>query len=247
MRTAPDNVAPLEEALHRLSEGLSAGHTPTGTYDQVMMPIIAPSGLSINLVWPDYAGEQIQQIVNYHRVSPEWQRHVLDAQGWLLFIRLTHAMTYEDPLTRPPLAMDTASRRTGTDQPVWEEQVFLVELLQILLYCRGIGTLKRTDHPALGVVLSCWDELSDEDQRSEPAVLLSRRMPLFADFVSATWTAESYRVFGLSSLGKTLRTDMPDEAYMDEGPEQFGYIVLPDGSRTPDLTLPVATLMEQLE
>jgi hypothetical protein len=49
-------------------------------------------------------------------------------------------------------------------------------------------------------------------------------------------------VYGLSSLGKTLRKDEPDDDYLNSGPEQFGYIVMPDGSRTPDLTAPIADL-----
>jgi len=45
-------------------------------------------------------------------------------------------------------------------------------------------------------------------------------------------------------LGKALDEKEPDKDYLDGGPEDFGYIILPDGSQSSDLTLPVSKTME---
>jgi hypothetical protein len=58
------------------------------------------------------------------------------------------------------------------------------------------------------------------------------------------WDAKDVEVFGLSAQGRALSRDRVDEEYVDQGPEQFGYVVLGDGNRVSDLTVPVASLLK---
>jgi hypothetical protein len=70
---------------------------------------------------------------------------------------------------------------------------------------------------------------------------LEQRLPLFSSFVQSTWAKPS--VLGLSALERPLSPRERDMEYAARGPEQFGYVVLPDGEHMPDLTLPIQRLL----
>ena len=246
MRGVPENVSPYEEAMTKLGQGVLAEHTPSDTYKESVFPIEAVSGLRTNLVWPDYAGEQISHMTELRRVNNAWRRRVTDSQGWILFIRLDRIREYEDLLSRPPGRLGETSQQEDRTDFKWSSQAVYVELLQLLLFTKGVGTVSRIKKPALTVILSCWDEMVETDESIAPADLLRKKMPLFADFLTAIWHPDYLSIFGLSALGKSLKRDEPDTEYLERGPESFGFVVLPDGERLPDLTLPVSNLMEQI-
>ena len=50
-------------------------------------------------------------------------------------------------------------------------------------------------------------------------------------------------MLGLSALERALDKKIPDEEYITQGSEQFGYVVLEDGTHTSDLTLPIRELL----
>ena len=64
---------------------------------------------------------------------------------------------------------------------------------------------------------------------------------MFRDFVASNW--EDSSVLGLSALARALDKHKPDEDYLTQGSEQFGYVVLEDGTHSPDLTLPIRELL----
>ena len=111
----------------------------------------------------------------------------------------------------------------------------------MLLYIRGAINTSLLESPRLCVLLSCWDELGSEPLEERPAVVLKQRLPLFASFLESTWREPA--VLGLSALERTLTSSDRDMEYAARGPEQFGYIVLPDGQRSTDLTLPIQQLL----
>lgn len=246
MRGAPANIAPFEEVLRCLGQGVTAPHTASGVYYETVFPVELVNGEPADLVFPDYAGEQIKAVMEQRHITKAWRGRLADSSGWILFIRPERIHAPEDILTRP--RGETVEQ--GTDIPAnfrWSDQAYYVELLQLLLYAKGTGTTTRISSPALTVILSCWDELGEvEGGDKRPAELLSERMPLFAEFADANWNDERLTVLGLSSLGKALKEEEPDEGYLDDGPESFGYVVLPDGARSPDLTLPVSVTMERV-
>ena len=62
------------------------------------------------------------------------------------------------------------------------------------------------------------------------------KMPLFNHFVESIWDNESYKIIGLSAQEFPLDNQEAKDKYLDEMPESFGYIVLDDNPREPDLT-----------
>ena len=47
----------------------------------------------------------------------------------------------------------------------------------------------------------------------------------------------------ITDLGRTLTPNNSDMDYIAQGPEHFGYVVLPGGHHTSDLTLPIQSLL----
>ena len=225
LRLLPEDMTLFEVVLERLNAGVAAEHTATTTYAEIQLPVQSLDNVPVDLVWPDYGGEQVRQITAQRRITSTWEHHVRASNGWVLFVRLQHTITPEDLLVRP-LAALPAPVEDGPNRefvmPQWSEQAVLVELLQILLFTKGTGMLQRVARPPLTILLSCWDELPGLVNGVRPVHLLQERMPLFAHFVAATWQPQAWSVYGLSSLGRSLDTDQPDEEYINEGPEQFG-------------------------
>ena len=122
-------------------------------------------------------------------------------------------------------------------------QAQFVDLLQWLMFVRRTGTLRPVVTPPLTLLLSCWDELPAAQLPSRPRDVLASRMPMLASFLGANWSHAALHVLGLSALERPLREDAVDEEFVDRGPESFGYVVLEDGSRDPDLTLAIAPLV----
>ncbi len=118
------------------------------------------------------------------------------------------------------------------------DQARLIELLQMLLYVGGALRTEPLRKPRLCVLLSCWDELNTDEI---PVAVLWKWLPMFASFVASTWATPS--VLGLSALERPLSPRDSDQEFVARGPEQFGYVVLPNGEHSPDLTLPVQHLL----
>ena len=126
--------------------------------------------------------------------------------------------------------------------PFSSDQARLVELLQLLLFLRGVGTLRPVSLPPLVVLLSCWDEITGIGEKTKPEEILAKHLPLLADFVRANWAPDKVSILGVSSLSKALDENSQDEEYINRGPDQFGYIVRADGTHDPDLTMPIAEI-----
>lgn len=251
---APDSIKGFDEVLTCLSEGKSAPHTASTFYGTVTLPLVDSVGNRIDLHWPDYGGEQIKNIRDDRLMTLEWKERLLKSKGWLFFIRPNAARNREDIILRPTSGDDLTSPDTSQEAShenkvaAWSEQAANIELLQMLLYAKGVGSTHPVSTPYLAIILSCWDEikLPKKNKKHPPIELLAETMPLFAEFISTNWNEDAYSVFGVSSQGKALSDKIPDEEYLDNGPQSFGYVILPDGNQDDDLTLPVARILERL-
>tara|TARA_R110002012_G_scaffold178236_2_gene343246 strand:- start:4566 stop:5417 length:852 start_codon:yes stop_codon:yes gene_type:complete len=239
-----DDLSKLEEVLACLEEGQAAGHTPTETWTGIRCELETYDGTDIVLEWPEYAGERLFAIVDNRIMPDEWQESSRGASGWLLFIRPSTLKLYEDLLVRPSDVKPNHSNSPAAtvDGAGWDDRARYVELLQMFLFAAGRSTFEPIDVPRLAVVFSCWDELNEEE--STPEQLLAERLPLLNMFIRSTWREGSWSAWGLSSLGRALNNDAPDEDFRTHGPENFGYVLRP-GTTTPDrdLTLPIAWLL----
>src|ERR1700741_2289424 len=100
--SAPTDRTPFQEVLEQLAQGKSAAHTPSGTYRESIWEVGTNDGaLKSQLVWPDYAGEQIENIVVRRQITDPWVRRIREANGWLFFVRLGLISIPENVLERP--------------------------------------------------------------------------------------------------------------------------------------------------
>jgi hypothetical protein len=266
---APSDLTPFQEVLDRLAQGRSAPHSPRGFYRESIWQVRqAHDNTPSELVWPDYAGEQIEDIVKKRQVSEPWVQRIRASSGWLFFVRLSTTAVLEDILDRPrgldrmksgvdaedakqeptqEAAAPEASQLPQANQLpklTLSNQAGLVELLQALLFIKQAGSVNQLREPPLVVVLSCWDEIANSDS-AKPSDVLRSRLPLLSQFVDATWRPGRAQILGLSALGKALKDDVTDEAFMDNGPERQGWCISQEGKRLEDLTLPVIELMDK--
>ncbi|MGO4519013.1 hypothetical protein AB4076_00235 [Dyella sp. 2RAF44] len=238
MSGAPTNLEAFTTALSCLTEGKSTDHTPANAYVESVWPITDEAGHYAELVWPDYGGEQVRNLVTQRRIPAAWRERVLDATDWVLLIRL-HSLRSEDDLFSRPLQSFTAAEPQGeATAHELSDQARTVELLQMLLYLAQFQLNRPLRKPRLTVLLSCWDELETTEL---PADLLASRLPMLWSFVRSNWTSPT--VIGLSALERALSKTDADEEYAIRGPEEFGYVVLPDGVKNIDITLPIQRLM----
>ncbi len=242
LRVAAADVSGFDEVRRRLGAGLLAEHTPSGVYQDVVLPVEDAAGKAMDLTWPDYAGEQVRQMIDGRAMQPEWLHRTQSAHGWILIVRPKLAKGDDDIFSKP-LAHLGRVHDAERKKPKRSVQARLVELLQMLLYARGL--IDRGTVPPLVVVLSCWDELQLPDD-TKPSDLLNQQLPLLASFVRSNWGARA-SVLGLSALGVELDKENVNDGFIDRGPENSGFVVEADGKSSPDLTIPIAHLAHILE
>ena len=274
---APGDRTPLQEVLEKLAVGRSASHTPTNVYKESVWNIwIDGSDHQSQLVWPDYGGEQLEDVVRKRHITEHWIQQVRNSAGWLFFVRPNLISMSEDILKRPrnkdhmqsaapkttaaeeraaleepeSSAIPPGHQETATAQsPVLRTEAALVELLQALLFVKQVGRNARLSWPALVVVLSCWDEVPNvqvDGDWTDPTRFLMERLPFLGQFIASIWEQNRFEVFGLSALGKALKEDVDDAAFVDSGPERQGWCVAGDGVQRDDLTIPVLSLLKMM-
>ena len=254
LRHPPDNLAPLENVLERLSDGKTAPHTEHDIYYEINIPLVTDSGEELDLLFPDYGGEQIKNIIKSRAVPKEWIKRFTNSNGWMIFIRLSLVTKTEDLVFRPPGKLLETKSQSATTKDVGGSEtdltkitsVTFIELLQSALAVSRRGILRKRKEPVINIILSCWDELPETktEEKIIPIDLLRQKLPMFTDFLEANWESQSVMVYGLSSLGKPLDEKKPDDEYLDYGPENFGFVITPEGSQEKDLTLPIIDLMK---
>ena len=250
LHNTPTTIAPFELGLSALNNGRTPAHTPSTANDELELNIEF-NERQVLLTWPDYGGEQISEILQSRSLSEAWQTRIANANGWMLFLRLS---TIGDSLDAIAHLAPTGKGNTKT-KPMkvdgiktpkpWNSNAKVIELLQMLLHEKQIGIHDRIKSPALVVALSCWDELNTQE-RDKPSAILKQHLPLLSEFLTTRWEAQHLSVFGISSLGMAIAENTVNETLRDEGPEQHGYVILPDGKRTSDLSEPILWLMEQI-
>ena len=248
MNGAATNLEPFQTVMDSLNEGRLADHTATTIYDESVWPIIDDEERKAHLVWPDYGGEQIRNIIDKRRIPDAWRIRIIQSSAWLLLIRLQKIRMDNDILSRPLISLKegkTEAEKTGrkekssgTGGTELSDQARLIELLQMLIQMRLTCDETAGRLPRLLILLTCWDEMKID---MRPVCILRQRLPMFYDFVSSNW--KDSVVLGLSALGRGLDKTETDMEYVSRGSESFGYVVLEDGTRCDDLTLPIHKLL----
>jgi hypothetical protein len=238
LREPPEDISPFDEVRKRLNAGLLADHTPSGVYRESVWAVEDGQGNDFDLIWPDYAGEQIRQLIDTRRMGQEWLARTQNAHGWILMVRPNLSRQDDDIFSRPLGDLRRSQGRGAENKPHRTVQARLVELLQLLLHARGLAD--KGPNPPMAVLLSCWDELA-VNEGVKPEDVLNQTLPLLASFIRSRW-GDRCVIFGLSALGTELNKDTANEQFVNHGPERFGFVVGSDGSRVPDLTSPIIRL-----
>ncbi|MBK5003499.1 hypothetical protein [Pseudomonas sp. S32] len=240
MTRAPTNLEAFTTALSCLTEGKATDHTPANIYVESVWPITDQTGRRAELVWPDYGGEQIRSLVTQRRIPDAWRERVVEATDWVVLIRLHSLRSEEDLFSRPLQSFATVEPQGEAAAHELSDQARTIELLQMLLYLAQFNLDRPLCRPRLTILLSCWDEL---DTTEIPSDLLASRLPMLWSFVRSNWASPT--VFGLSALERALSKTDADPDYAIRGPEEFGYVVLPNGVKNTDITLPIQQLMAE--
>ena len=115
MAIAASDRTPLQEVLEKLAVGRSASHTPNNIYRESVWDVwIDGSPDQSQLIWPDYGGEQIEDIVRKRQITEPWIQRVRDSAGLLFFVRpslMSGRWTFKQPEALLPMTLSTP---TGT-------------------------------------------------------------------------------------------------------------------------------------
>ncbi len=188
----------------------------------------------VELLCPEYGGEQIDKVLNTREVDSAWKEAIINSDNWLYFIRLTsvnHALDASKVVLTPDHLKPKEDPKEA--EYVISDQSALIELLQIFLHSKDHDSHFKNKNLKLTIVLTCWDEL---ETNKTPREILAERLPLFLNFIETNWVGDRIKILGLSAQGFSLNTPENIEKYQLDGPEEYGYVVKEDGSQTPDIT-----------
>jgi len=230
MASAPENIDGIKNAYDRLAAGKESETTPATDNLDVKIPVIH-QGQEFVLHHKDYGGEQVRDLVALMEYDKTWIDRARTNDRWILFIRPSEIEQRFD-LSMKGYAVKNHEEKdipiTGTSS-----QSQFIELMQVLLHARGTGIKNAIDTPRLLIALTCWDELNTN---VSPKEILHQRMPLFAQFIAVNWIPDSFKIIGVSAQGFSLKVNGNSDKYLDELPENFGYLVLDDNPKEVDLT-----------
>ena len=231
------NLRPFKTALEKISQGLSAPHTPRAEYSESTWTLRErTSNSNLDIVWPDYGGEQVSGIVDGKSLPAAWRDKIINASGWIFMVRPSRVTIPEDILTRAVSYPAVDEPESSTLSP----QSRLIEILQIMQFRKQSFLQHKGPLPPLAVFLTCYDELDTEEP---PGAYCRAHLPMFLQYLSSNWPKERLRVFGISPLGQPLSPRQPDVAYAASGPETNGYVVNEQGEKTDDLLAPIEWLL----
>ncbi|CCH55904.1 hypothetical protein BN8_05204 [Fibrisoma limi BUZ 3] len=228
--SAPENIDGIKSAYRRLANGEETESTPSTDNLEVKIPVIY-EGQEFVLHCKDYGGEQVRDLVALMEYDKTWIDRAKTNDRWILFIRPSE-IEHRFDLSKKGYAVkdqkETKAPSSGTS-----DQSQFIELLQVLLHARGTGMKDSIDTPRLLIALTCWDELNTN---LRPEEILQQKMPLFAHFIAANWLPGAFNIVGISAQEFPLKTDEARDKYLDEMPQNFGFLVLDDNPKEKDLT-----------
>lgn len=230
LSSAPENIDGIKKAYNRLADGKETESTPSTDNLEVKIPVIY-QGRKFMLHCKDYGGEQVRDLVALMEYDKTWIDRVKTNDRWILFIRPSE-IEHRFDLSKKGYAVKDQKKANAPISGTSDQSQF-IELIQVLLHARGTGMKDPIDTPRLIVALTCWDELGTD---STPKEILQQKMPLFAHFIATNWLPEAFKIIGVSAQEFPLKTDEARDKYLDEMPQNFGYLVLDDSQKEKDLT-----------
>lgn len=228
-----DDLSPISAARESLAKGEEPQTTPTNRGVNIYLPIQFGKQ-QLELIYPDYGGEQINNILTTREVDKKWIEVIKGSNNWIFFIRLSSKNEQFDLSSHTvPEEHSNNSKENEDISYMISDQSAFIELLQIFLQIKEHNYHLKNSKVKLTVVLTCWDELGTKEK---PRQLLKRSLPLLLNFIEANWDLEKLKIIGLSAQGFSLDTSENQEKYQIEGSENFGYLIFENGKKTKDIT-----------
>ena len=111
-----------------------------------------------------------------------WRDRIILSLAWILLIRPQKIRTENDVFSRPLASLKgetTIHRESSVAKFGSSDQARLIELLQILLQTRLTGDGHAVGFPHLLILLTCWDEVEEEQAETglRPDEVLRRLLP----------------------------------------------------------------------
>ena len=227
----PENIKAITDAEKRLASGEEPKTTPASENVELVLPVNV-DGRIIDLICPDYGGEQVNTLTQLMEVDNNWEKLVDSSDRWMLFIRPAKIIPGYDLSISCYEEIEKIKSR-AFKSPGLSDQSKFIELLQILLHTKHKGVKRPVSVPRLFIVLTCWDELKTE---KKPIQVLQEKLPMLLHFVETIWAKEALEVFGLSAQEFPLNTQEAKDKYQNELPENFGYMIDQEGVKDKDIT-----------
>lgn len=248
----PADLDYLNGGGNHLLQGEFAPRTSREVHDQTEIPVKSTSSGSDfkgTLIVPDLPGEQILSVYRSRQWSEDWENKIKDGCGCLIFIRvdskeliapldwMTAASHFGDTL---PAAV-TQKDEDGKDKP--PTQVVLVDWLQFLrkAFTQRVGGAYK---PRIGIVVSAWDRVPEDQKGDGPAKWIAANLPLLSQYVDANEVDFDFEYFGVSVTEGDFDADPDFKAeYFRRDPRKVGEVVHSLSGAietTHDVTLPVA-------
>lgn len=231
-------------AITQSKAALADGKEPEPTNPEKSVDVEFPIQFGerqIDLLCPDYGGEQVMQIITKRIVNDKWKQAIEKSDNWIFFVRVHNNSKSQDitQVTITKAHVNKEEKSAGNETEVFKlsDQSSLIELLQILLSVKKYDYHRQNQHLKLTVALTCWDELQTT---KTPPDILKEHLPLLYSFIQSNWIAERINIIGLSALGFPLNTQENKEKYQYEGAHKFGFLIKQNGERTEDITELVA-------
>jgi hypothetical protein len=233
----PENIQPLEDAIKRLRSGEETQSTPADSNLIISLPVTIENS-NIEIICPDYGGEQINQILNVREINPYWIDLILKSYSWIIFIRPQSINKDYDLSSKSYFEANLENNDVQIPEFKTSEQASIIELIQLMLRIKKVSIQSKIILPKICIALTCWDEI---ENKITPAQFLKDSMPLLYQFIFSNWDLKYFKIMGVSAQGLNLKTTENKEKYLDEGPEKFAFVVKDDTTKKiPDLTLLIA-------
>jgi hypothetical protein len=221
-KNKPDDLSILKDAIAQLRNGEEVQATPSDNNDIIELSL-SIDGNEIDLICPDYAGEQISHLLESREIDAKWIDLVAQSDGWIFFVRPTQLSVSYDISTKNIQEAEALKQPNNTEFKV-SDQSNLIEFLQILRHYKKLTVQQETKMPKLLVTFTCWDEL---DGKNSPLEYVQKQLPLFYEYIANNWHKDSFSFAGLSAQGGKMANVKKD--YEMLGPEESAYIVEQDG------------------
>jgi hypothetical protein len=237
----PNDLAYLNQIAGFYLKGHFAPHTSQDFRTKVVIPVKTVDGknpLLTNLTVPDVSGEEWMGIYRKRGWSDEWEQTVSDIAGCLLFVRVDSSQNV--PAT-DWLTWSKFFKKVPNNSPEIPTQVVLVDWLQ----CLNIVFAEKgfRIRPRIGVIVSAYDLLPNDQKSLGPDAYLKTNFPLFWQYIHTIGNLMDVRVFGISIADGDFKAD-PEfrEKFLQSKPGEAGYVIYQTNSgvaESKDLTLPV--------